>query len=93
MTLRDTNLFLLILCATVGSLVLLVNSFLWQEEENGVASVLLQDEKPFTSNNTSQSVLNTERLQQRPSTVLLVTLWFDLQWLPSTSELFELSYT
>ena len=60
MTLRDTNLFLLIICATVGSFVLLVNSFLWLEEENGVASALLQDEKPLTPINTSQSVLNLQ---------------------------------
>ena len=90
MTLRNINLFLLILCATVGSLVLLVYSFLWQEEgDTGLVSVkfdstLLQDDNPFRTN---QSVLNTQILQERPSTVLLATLWFGLQWLPSTSEL------
>ena len=91
MTLRDTNLFLLILCATVGSLVLLLYSILWQEEGGLVRAefdrAILQDENPFGTINTNQSVLNTERLQQRPSTVLLATLWFGLQWLPSTSEL------
>ena len=86
-------MFLVVLCATVGSLVLLVYSFLWQEEEdNGLVSAefdraLLQDDNPFRTINTNQSVLNTERLQQRPSTVLLATLWFGLQWLPSTSGL------
>ena len=86
MTLRSTNLFLVILFATVGSLVLLVYSFLWQEEV-GVASALLQDENPFRTINTNQPLLNTVRLQKRPSTVLLATLWFNVQWLPSTSEL------
>ena len=77
MTLRNTNLFLVILCATVGSLVLLVYSFLWQEEEdNRLVSAefdraLLQDDNPF----------------RRPSTVLLATLWFGHQWLPSISGL------
>ena len=90
---RHTNLILLILCATVGSFVLLVGSFLWQEEgDNGLVtaeydSTLLRDDDPFRTINTNQSVLNTEILQQRPSTVLLATLWFDHQWLPSTSEL------
>ena len=87
MMLTDTNLFLLILCAAVASFVLLVSSLLWQEEENEDASALLQDEKLLISINTNQSVLNTERLQERPSTVLLATSWFDIQWLPSTSEL------
>ena len=93
MMLRHTNLILLILCATVGSLVLLVSSFLWQEEgDNGLVTAeydgtLLQDDDPFRTSNTNRSVLNTEILQQRPSAVLLATLWFGLQWLPSISEL------
>ena len=88
MSARVTRLFSIVLFAIVGVFLLWCWFFLQQGNGNTeIHDTLLQEENPIKTVATIKTESKTQIFLERPPTVLLATLWFNQQWLPSTNQL------
>ena len=88
MSARVTKLLSIVLFAIVGVFLLWCWFFLQQGIGNTeIHDTLLQEENPIKTVATIKTESKTKIFLERPPTVLLATLWFNQQWLPSTNQL------
>ena len=88
------QLFVVIVCGLAAGVFVLVwysSALQLSTRENGSAEMdykpLQQEKFSRITTSTSRAVLNTDRVQVRPLTILLATLWYGRPWFPSSSRL------